>query len=1046
MRMQRTGGLVALITLVGVAGLTALPAAAADTPAVVINEVESNGDSTDWIEIMNVGSSAIDISGWVLLDNKDTEPTTIPAGTTLAAGEIKAFDSVAGLGGGDSARVFDAAMNLVATYTWSTHAATTYGRCPDGSGDLVTTDASTKGAANDCPAPAPDPDPEPVPDPDPSPSDVETYLVVNEVETSGVAGLYAGEDWIELKNTGSMILDVSGVVVADENDEEQYTIPAGTTIAAGGYLVLVGETDFTYGLGKGDSVRLFVAGTANTASATAFESYTWPNNHAAITFGRCPDGTGEFAETTAATPGAANTCGTVTPEEPVAEPDELSTTLAINEIESNGDDTDWVEVINLTASPIDISGWAIKDNDNTRPDVVPAGSIVPANGLLVIDQKTQTYPQGFDYGLGTNDMFRLYNLSGELVAKASWGPHAATSYGRCPDGTGALVTTTATTKGAANDCSVPLRINEVESSGGTPGDWIELVNAGSSTLDVSGFVVKDNDDTHVYTIPAGTLLDAGEYLVIDEETLGFGLSSADSVRVFAADGTTSVASYTWTTHAAVTYGRCPDITGDFEVTLTATKGAANSCAGYVTAQPWPGGSDISIIDTEAQFGGDLSGIDFDSTTGELWAVENGGGLLFRFVQDAGGDWVSASGWEAGKTLRYPGGAGMVDSEGVTVTSAGSAGGVYVASERNNAASSVSRPAVLRYDINGTGGELTATAEWNLAADFPGLAANQGLEGITWVSDAFLTARGFIDANTSAAYVPGDYPGHGSGLFLVGVEGTAAVYAYALMDGGTFERIATISTEGASFALVADVQFDSQRGVLFVVCDEACDGRIAAYTITDGAFALDKVYERPSGMPNIGNEGFALGDTALCSADGVPAFWVDDNDTDGFSLRTGTFPCTTPAVNVTPPTQPVVGGDSVTVSLGAAYAGRDINVWMHSTAVFLGSFTANSSGAVSITVPSTAPLGEHLLVLLAGDGTLVARTDVTVAAGSGGGSGTGGSGTGGTGGTGTGTGTGTTGQRPTLAFTGVEDAALLSLVSLALLGAGIGLTMLRRRRA
>jgi hypothetical protein len=38
-----------------------------------------------------------------------------------------------------------------------------------------------------------------------------------------------------------------------------------------------------------------------------------------------------------------------------------------------------------------------------------------------------------------------------------------------------------------------VRINEVESSGGTPGDWVELVNTGQSTMDMSGWVVKDND-------------------------------------------------------------------------------------------------------------------------------------------------------------------------------------------------------------------------------------------------------------------------------------------------------------------------------------------------------------------------------------------------------------------------------------------------------------------------------------------------------------------------------------------------------------------------
>ena len=39
-----------------------------------------------------------------------------------------------------------------------------------------------------------------------------------------------------------------------------------------------------------------------------------------------------------------------------------------------------------------------------------------------------------------------------------------------------------------------IRINEVESSGGVPGDWIEFVNTSSASVDLSGYVVKDNGD------------------------------------------------------------------------------------------------------------------------------------------------------------------------------------------------------------------------------------------------------------------------------------------------------------------------------------------------------------------------------------------------------------------------------------------------------------------------------------------------------------------------------------------------------------------------
>ncbi len=48
-----------------------------------------------------------------------------------------------------------------------------------------------------------------------------------------------------------------------------------------------------------------------------------------------------------------------------------------------------------------------------------------------------------------------------------------------------------------------VRINEVESSGGSPGDWVELANIGSAAVDISGWVVKDNDNSHVFTVASG---------------------------------------------------------------------------------------------------------------------------------------------------------------------------------------------------------------------------------------------------------------------------------------------------------------------------------------------------------------------------------------------------------------------------------------------------------------------------------------------------------------------------------------------------------------
>ena len=69
-----------------------------------------------------------------------------------------------------------------------------------------------------------------------------------------------------------------------------------------------------------------------------------------------------------------------------------------------------------------------------------------------------------------------------------------------------------------------MKINEVESNGGTPGDWVELVNTGAAAVDVSGWVVKDNDDTHAFTCRGRHVVPAARYLALDVDPV-FGLGA-----------------------------------------------------------------------------------------------------------------------------------------------------------------------------------------------------------------------------------------------------------------------------------------------------------------------------------------------------------------------------------------------------------------------------------------------------------------------------------------------------------------------------------------
>ncbi|MBB5874484.1 hypothetical protein F4553_007918 [Allocatelliglobosispora scoriae] len=436
---------------------------------------------------------------------------------------------------------------------------------------------------------------------------------------------------------------------------------------------------------------------------------------------------------------------------------------------------------------------------------------------------------------------------------------------------------------AAHADAADIRINEVESSGGSPGDWVELTNIGTTAVSLSGWVVKDNDSSHTFTIGSGVSLAPGGYVALDVDP-AFGLGSADSARLYQPGGSTLVDTYSWTSHASTTYGRCANGTGSFVTTTAATKGSANACP-PPPPSAWPGGSAVANADTSGFFGTNLSGLSYEGT-GVVWAVKNGPGRLYRLIPN-GSLWQAdtANGWSAGKTLRYANGSGDPDAEGVVVTP----DGILVVTERNNDQSGTSLQKVLRFSAAGTATTLNATAEWNLTADLPSVAANSGLEGITWVPDATLTAAGFRDEHTGAAYDPNSYANHGSGLYFVAAEATGTVYAYALTQTGTgFTRVATIAS---GLAAVMDLEFDPATGRLWAACDDTCQGRAVTMVVNaQGRYAATTTYNRPTGMSNYNNEGFAIAPPAACSGGLKPVLWSDDGNTSSHALRSGTIAC------------------------------------------------------------------------------------------------------------------------------------------------------------
>jgi len=254
-----------------------------------------------------------------------------------------------------------------------------------------------------------------------------------------------------------------------------------------------------------------------------------------------------------------------------------------------------------------------------------------------------------------------------------------------------------------------------------------------------------------------------------------------------------------------------------------------------------------------------------------------------------------NGWENGKTLLYGNGKGNPDAEGVTMAELDS-GAIYVATERDGDHETTNRFSVLRYDTKQSGHSLTATIEWNLTAALPNnTQINKGPEAITWVPDSYLTSHQFYDEHSKGNYNPANYPNHGTGLFLLGVEQTGLVYAFALNHvDASYTLIASFESGEAA---VMDLTFDRDNKVLWAHCDNTCDNHDHLLAVdtsigsaSHGKFIVRKAFNRPKGLPNYNFEGIAIAPESECKNGQKNFIWSNDSNDSGHALWQGKINC------------------------------------------------------------------------------------------------------------------------------------------------------------
>jgi hypothetical protein len=267
-------------------------------------------------------------------------------------------------------------------------------------------------------------------------------------------------------------------------------------------------------------------------------------------------------------------------------PQENLASITISELNYHPDSTlnsgDWLELLNFGDVTADLAGWTFTDEQPGHQFTFPSGITMEPGERLVVAEDTLKFhqqhpgifaagPLDFEFSNATETL-SLLDATGQQVTSmtyedsAPW-PEAADGYGRTLE----LMDETADpglpeswfagciggSPGAAySPCTEKIILSEINyksSADADAGDWIELYNAGTTSINISGWVFSDSDNSHLYSIPAGTVLQASGYIVLYSDAakfnsrfpgvnnitgpFTFGLSSTgEALRLFDASG------------------------------------------------------------------------------------------------------------------------------------------------------------------------------------------------------------------------------------------------------------------------------------------------------------------------------------------------------------------------------------------------------------------------------------------------------------------------------------------------------------------------------
>ncbi len=345
-------------------------------------------------------------------------------------------------------------------------------------------------------------------------------IIFNEVVSGNSQPIGIGEagspDWIELYNSSSEDIDLSGYRLTD-NNRSAGTRLDNAVIKKGGYLVIYAEKGYVpkdsgtcfvnFGISSsGETLYLLSPGGSAVAELNVPALYT------DISYARKEDGTYGFCTET--TPGSQNS-------EKIMNEDELKTlvgngALVLSEVlpKASGGEA-WAEVYNPGDSDIYLGNYCLTDTGSDKTKWHFPGQMLEPGEYAAVDLSGAGLGKGgmnasFKLG-GTDSSIYLYDVTGLCLGSFKWDKDMPGGISVLGDG----LYTAYPTKGEKNsedtlssvarssmDNSDPVRINEVLpineysvcDADGDRCEWAEIYNPSDSSISLKGYFLSDDEN------------------------------------------------------------------------------------------------------------------------------------------------------------------------------------------------------------------------------------------------------------------------------------------------------------------------------------------------------------------------------------------------------------------------------------------------------------------------------------------------------------------------------------------------------------------------